>query len=357
MNSLEVYAGQQAYAHIQEHGLSPSDIRVIIGASGGPKWFVLSHLDRYLVQHWLPKISHPIDLIGSSIGAWRMSAYASSDGLAALELLEENYLTQSYSEKPTAREVTQSVHCLVDGFIAATPLSQHTNRNLHIVTARCKGLAQYELKPLQAIAMMSVALSNAAARRSLPLWFDRVIFNTANSQLPIERWDNFKTTTVTLSESNYRSALLASGAIPVVIEGVRNPSGAPVGMYRDGGMVDYHFDLPLKPKDGLVLYPHFAPMLKPGWFDKPLPWRRVSADHYSQTVVVTPSQEFIESLPFGKIPDRRDFERLATKERIQYWRTVVDRNKALADAFDHWTAQPNMIDFVKPISALTSRQK
>lgn len=353
MIPMQVFAGEHAFAHIQERGLSPSDIRVIIGASGGPKWFVLSNLDRYLIQNWLPQINHPINLIGSSIGAWRMSAYASIDGLAAIDLLEENYLTQSYSDKPNAREVTQSIHDLVDSFIASTPLSQHANRNLHIVTARCKGLAQYEQKQLQAFAMMTVALCNAASRRSLPIWFDRVIFNTANSQLPIESWDNFKTSTITLSDNNYREALLASGAIPVVIEGVRNPIGAPAGMYRDGGMVDYHFDLPFKPKAGLVLYPHFAPMLKPGWFDKPLPWRRVSAEHYSHTVVVTPSKEFIASLPFSKIPDRKDFERLPTAERIQFWRTVVERNKALADAFDNWVNQPNPIKSVEPISALT----
>ena len=197
---------------------------------------------------------------------------------------------------------------------------------------------------------MSVATGNLLSRRTLPAWFERVIFHSENAQLPIKKWDHFKTSHVQLQRENYRAALLSSGAIPVVIEGVKNPIGAPAGMYRDGGMVEYHFDLRIKPESGLVLYPHFVPMLKPGWFDKSLPWRKVSADNYSHTVVITPSREFVASLPYQKIPDRKDFERLDNDTRINYWLKVVDRNKEIAEAFDHWVNQSDLMSLVEPIS-------
>lgn len=352
MRPIQIFAGHHALTHIREQGLKPADIRVIMGASGGPKWFVLSHLDRYLINHWLPQMTEQTDLVGSSIGAWRMSAYAGADPLAAIEHLEHHYLNQRYSAKPTVREVSQSVHDLLDGFIRTDDVQHHRKRKLHIVSARSKGPSAIEQKHCQAAVFAAVAAGNLISRRSLPLWFDRTIFHSPGAALPVTRWDGFRTHQVALSRDNYRDALLSSGAIPVVIEGVRSPAGAPRGMYRDGGMVDYHFDLPIKPEQGLVLYPHFVPMLKPGWFDKPLSWRKVSADHYSHTVVVTPSREFVEALPYRKIPDRKDFERLDNDTRIHYWQTVIDRNKAIADAFHDWTSQGAPAEQVEPIAAI-----
>ena len=333
---IHIYAGKEAQQFIAANGFKATDTRVVVGASGGPKWFVLSHLDRYLIQHWLPEIPHQVNLIGSSIGAWRMAAYASKDPLQALNNLEHHYLNQRYSSKPTLADIGQSVAALVDSFIHLDDLDHHTTRKVHLVSARTKGLGQFEHKLVQSIACAGIATSNMLSRHSLPAWFDRVLFQSADSQLPIEHWDHFKTTTVALSKANYRDAILASGAIPIVIPGIRNPDYAPKGMYRDGGMVDYHFDLPLKPQNGFVLYPHFFPQLKPGWFDKKLPWRKVSADNYSHTIVVCPSPEFIATLPYHKIPDRKDFVRLDTHSRLRYWNTVVDRSKALADAYDQW---------------------
>lgn len=352
MRPIQIFAGDHAYAHIEQKGLRPSDIRVMMGASGGPKWFVLSHLDRYLVQHWLPAMTQKVEFIGSSIGAWRMSAYAGAAPLRAIEHLEHHYLNQRYSDKPSVREVSQSVHDVLDSFINIQDIQHHQNRKLHIVSARAKGLSSIEQKHVQGAVFAAIAAGNLISRHTLPFWFDRAIFQSDGAQLPVDRWDRFTTHQIPLSMKNYRDALLSSGAIPVVIEGVRSPDGAPAGMYRDGGMVDYHFDLPIKPADGLVLYPHFAPLLKPGWFDKPLSWRKVQAGNYSHTIVVCPSREFVDSLPYGKIPDRKDFERLDTETRLRYWHTVVDRNKAIAEAFDNWANLADPIQQVEPISRL-----
>ncbi|KGJ88770.1 hypothetical protein [Thalassotalea sp. ND16A] len=37
--ALAVYAGPSALAQIKEQGLSQEQIQMMVGASGGPKWF------------------------------------------------------------------------------------------------------------------------------------------------------------------------------------------------------------------------------------------------------------------------------------------------------------------------------
>ena len=61
---------------------------------------------------------------------------------------------------------------------------------------------------------------------------------------------------VLLTKDNLRQAVLASGSIPMVLNPVENIAGAGRGLYYDGGVTDYHFDLSFS-DSGLVLYPHF----------------------------------------------------------------------------------------------------
>lgn len=67
---------------------------------------------------------------------------------------------------------------------------------------------------------------------------------------------------VALNAGNLRQALLASGSIPMVMEGVRDLPGAGAGTFRDGGLLDYHLDLPYS-GDDIVLYPHFTDRVIP----------------------------------------------------------------------------------------------
>ena len=48
MQVLDVYAGKNALARIKKEGFSADLFDYMLGASGGPKWFVLAGLDRYI---------------------------------------------------------------------------------------------------------------------------------------------------------------------------------------------------------------------------------------------------------------------------------------------------------------------
>ena len=96
--------------------------------------------------------------------------------------------------------------------------------------------------------------------------------------------DPFKTEYAALTEHNFRDVLIATGSIPLVLEGVAGIDGASDGTYWDGGLIDYHLHLPYTQSSGLVLYPHFTNKIVPGWLDKMLPWRKASGDSPKGTV-------------------------------------------------------------------------
>ncbi len=110
-----------------------------------------------------------------------------------------------------------------------------------------------------------------------------------------------------------------------MIDPVTDIAGCGAGHYVDGGITDYHFDWPFV-SDGLILYPHFYPSLSPGWFDKSLPWRQRRNAPSSKLVLLSPTSSWVRSLPYGKIPDRKDFTKLSDQARLSYWQEVTERS-------------------------------
>ncbi|MEO2169746.1 MAG: hypothetical protein ABGY42_16825 [bacterium] len=192
------------------------------------------------------------------------------------------------------------------------------------------------------------ALANAVSRAALAAFFARVIFHTGD---PAFGFRGFATAHVPLREEAIGPALLATGAVPLVISGVRDIPGAAPGIYRDGGVVDYHFDFAFERPPGLVLYPHFFERIIPGWFDKPLRWRKPALADLADVVQIAPSPEFIASLPFSRIPDRTDFETMPTAERLAVWRTVMDRAGALAGELENVLATNRLEERVLPFAS------
>ena len=119
-------------------------------------------------------------------------------------------------------------------------------------------------------------------------------------------------------------------------------------MYRDGGIIDYHLDFPSVGSDDYALYPHFFDFLKPGWFDRSLPWRKLSLDNLDRTILVCPSEEFIQGLPGSKIPDRSDFTKFSYEERIKIWKSVVNSCAKLADDLNEVLEKDQLPNIMKP---------
>lgn len=334
--NLRFRAGKEAFDSVRREGFAPERIGTIAGASGGAKWLVLSQLDRVILDRILPRLRAPVHLLGSSIGAWRFACYAQNDPLAAIDRFENAYIEQSYSDDPDIAEITAKSREILryllgeDGVnqILANPLLR-----MSIMTVRARHAAASEQPALLGATLLAAASANVLARRSLGLFFQRALFFDVRERPPCLAATGFGMQSVPLTIENLEDAVVASGSIPLVLAGVRDIAGARPGMYRDGGVIDYHLDLPQSSEGRITLYPHFFDRIIPGWFDKRLGWRRPDPVNVSRTILVSPSAEFVSRLPGGKIPDRSDFRNYAPEQRVAVWRRVVGECRALADEF------------------------
>ena len=334
-SALSVYMGSEAAKTIGERGWQSAPFSTLIGASGGPKWLILSELDKVLGQTLLLGRSEPMTLLGSSIGTWRHACLSLIDPGAAISRLQQAYLYQEYScARPSPIEVSEVAERMLRealGPEGAHQVAAHPTLRNAIVTARAKGLARGESGWRLGMGMATATLGNAISRKGLEVLFDRVAFcHDELSTLPFA--DGFNTQLTAINELNLIPALKASGAIPFLMQCEPTIPGASGGPFWDGGIIDYHFTLKANQTPGLVLYPHFRDRLTPGWFDKLLRWRTPRRSVIDQLVLMCPSDAFLAQLPHGKIPDRGDFRVMSPSERVAYWETCVRESERLAEA-------------------------
>jgi hypothetical protein len=337
---------------IRERGLRAEDVDVVPGAAGGPKWLVLEGLDRFLFGEFFQQPrERPLHLIGASIGSWRTTCMALRDPAAGIERLREGYIEQHYAVKPAPAEVTRTIRAVLDGMLGETGEEEvltHPWARLHVITAACRGPAASERAAVQMLGLAMAAAGNLVSRRTLGLHMRRVVFNTAGDDSPFRGLVDLPTEHRPLTRQNLRHALLASGSIPMVLQGVPIP-GEPAGIHRDGGVIDYHLDLDFGAGPGIVLYPHFYAHVVPGWFDKGLAWRRARWQNFGRALILAPTAEFVARLPGGKIPDRNDFYRMPDGERVRVWRDTVAASAQLADELRELIATGRVADAVRPL--------
>jgi len=338
--NLVFLAGKAAFSKIRDGGLHPDMVKVVTGAAGGPKGLVLHHLDRVLFSSWFGNRSHPLFLLGSSIGAWRFAAVSQKDPLTATERFKNAYLDQSYSSSPTSEEVTSEMVRGLNGFLdegGIREILNHPFLRLSIMAVRSGKLAATDRKLPLLLALTGLVMANGLHRSLLKFFFERALFHDPRNAPPFLEMEGFPIRKTPLTPRNVISALLASGSIPLVMTGVNDIPGAPDGVYRDGGVIDYHMDIPFMSENdsGIVLFPHYVNRVIPGWLDKRLSWRKPTPSNMSHVLLVAPSDAFVRSLPHHKIPDRTDFRTFLgrDRERVAYWQAVVDRGEGLAAEF------------------------
>ncbi|MCJ8321662.1 MAG: patatin-like phospholipase family protein [Colwellia sp.] len=354
---LDIYAGENAIKTLKEKGFTADIFTNFLGASGGPKWFTLFGLDKYLFSEFFKNRTQVLNIIGSSAGAFRAACFAQKDPLSAINRLATSYAQTVYSENAKPEEITRKAIELLDEVFGDTGIDEIINNPVmkaHFIVAKSKGLTKFNNKLCQGSGLFSSYLLNKVDRKLLRLQYERFVYQSPTSQISIDDPYNFTTHHVDLTPNNIKQALLASGSIPLVMLGIKNIHGSPKGMYRDGGIIDYHFDFGLRSNlsreknDGLTLYPHFNAQPKAGWFDKNSS-RKVLKKHYDNTVLLVPSLQFIASLPYQKIPDRTDFTQLDAKTRISYWQTVLSQTDQLADDF-HKLINGQDLSKIKPLA-------
>ena len=350
--SLTIKAGEGALGSLKKDGFDISRIGTIAGASGGAKWLSLSQLDRAIINQVMPRLQGPVHLIGSSIGAWRSSCFAQNDPLAAIERFEEAYVEQRYSDTPDIDEISAMSRDIInivlgengDDEILANPVFR-----MHVMAVRSKHILASSNKVLLTAGLITAATLNILSRSTLGAFFERALFYDQRDLPPCIDARGFPLQTIEMTKANLADAVVATGSIPLVLNGIRNIPGAAPGTYRDGGVIDYHLDLPQSRGNRLTLFPHFFDRIVPGWFDKRLTWRRPQPENVYNTILVSPSAQFVATLPNGKIPDRTDFVNFEPQERRRIWRQTIAACERMADEFSELVEKDRLGAHAQPL--------
>lgn len=348
MEHLAIKAGSTARQILMERGLRPKDVRVLPSAASGPKWIVLYHLNRFLFTNWFPD-DHPLHLIGASAGAWQMACAAQPDPGSAFDRMFTAYIEQSYPQMPSQQEVSDKCMGIVKTILGkegAEAILKNINRNLSVVTNR----TLFDVVPKKVKRQfIKVFFHNLLSRKRVNKFIERNIFSTQeNPPLDLDR-DIITTTKLNqLTSENAVPAITASGAIPTLM----NPQVGLTGndhLHWDGAFTDYHFGVPWKLEDGIILFSHYSKRIIPGWFDKYLSWRNPPKEWLDRLVLLYPTQSFVDALPNKKIPDRKDFETFFQKDdvRIQHWYNAAELGKGLLFDFKQYLGRPIPKELIK----------
>jgi len=332
-------AGHRAYQRIRDGGLAADDVQMVVGASGAAKWLVLHGLETALFGQWFAGRKEPLHLYGTSIGSWKSAAAARRDPATGFSVLAQSYIHQYYQGRITPAQVARETGRIMHEFLgedAGREALDHPYCRLHFSAVRCRGALASDLPHLEMAGLMLAWLANRFSR-SLLRWFCLpTLFYDGRTPPPFLDSAEFPGGQVELTQVNFRQALLATASIPMVMRGVRGIPGATIGAYRDGGLYHYHpaFDF-LGGGDGIVLYPHFFDHVTMGWLDKGRKSRIADGRMLDDVLLLAPSPQFVAKLPYGRIPDRKDFLRLQGRdaERVTFWNTAVAMSRQLGEEF------------------------
>lgn len=364
--AFNIKLGARARVQIGRDGLKPTDITCIPAAAGGPKGLALIPLDQWLFGEWFAHqesstARHHPTLIGASIGSWRMAAAAQTNPVAALAELSRTYIEDHvYEGNPSPAEVVKLIRLLAKSTFGAggSGWSQRAGVPLRVITTRAAGVLHHDSSRG---AFAKASFDNLLGRHRLARHMRRVVF-TSGPASPVDvmlggggtegsnpGFDAFGVERAQLTGANAEDVLLASGSIPLICEPVKAIGSMPPGWYWDGGLIDYHLFYPYAKLDGLVLYPHFIDAIVPGWLDKFAPWRKQGVkgrggDWLANMILISPSREFLRTLPNGKLPDRNDFYKYGTDHarRIADWKRAVAECRRFADEAADWLSKPDL---------------
>lgn len=305
------------------------------GAAGGPKWLVLAALDKFLFGDWFKDRKACLPLVGASAGSWRFAALSCVNPVASVATLQEAYIGQCYDLNASPLEISLGAKAVLDAFInnnSAADIVSHRWAKPYIIVARSRGLLASDSSAVSGLGFGGALALNTLARPLLASVLQRVVFSPEqppSSILDQRGFPDFSTEFYPLTAQNLKPALLTSGSIPFVMQAIRSIPSCPSASYRDGGLIDYHIDLPLASASagGIVLMPHFSHHIIPGWLDKLVPWRR--SRHTDNTLLLSPSSDWVDRLRDRKIPDRSDFHRYGDNNagRIRTWQRRQARQK------------------------------
>ncbi|MCG6533758.1 MAG: hypothetical protein L7F78_03515 [Syntrophales bacterium LBB04] len=265
------------------------------------------------------------------------------------------YIAMPYRRKDSPGLVYDALGDVINAFVAEDALSfalGSKQYHLAVITVRARHLLASDKAWVQRTGMGFCFLANCLDRAYLDGFVERIVFYTGAKPPAFCFEKGFRGRFAALSEVNFRHALLASAAIPLVVAGVRDIFGAPTGVYRDGGLTDYHLTHRYtRPGEGVTLFFHHQERIIPGWLDKRLTSRKPAARNLHNVLMIHPTREFVAQLPGERIPDRVDYLTYLNdpRQRMANWRQVVTKSAPLGEEFLELVASGKIRDRVEKL--------
>ena len=355
MSRIRIKAGQKIYQIIKDGGFNFDSISTYFGPAVGPRWLIASGFDLSFLKEGLLGRKKPLQLVGSSAGAFRFAAWIQPESISSYQKLIDAYINVEYTKQDTPATILEKLTGVVNAYLEddALPFALANKKyRLVVITARARGLIAFQNIGIQKLGLATCFVLNYFSRNNMHKFVERVVFYNASKPPAFCLKSQFRGNYVFLNEVNFKYAILASGAIPLVIDGVRDIYGAPLGVYRDGGLIDYHLTHQYAAKENeIVLFFHHQERIIPGWLDKNIK-RRVPEPHtLNNVLMVLPSQSFIENLPGGKVPDRTDFVTFIDDQetRIKNWYRAVELSAPLGEDFLELVESGKIKDIVEKL--------
>ena len=353
MSMIKIKAGENVYKAIKDGSFNLNSISTYYGPAVGPRWLLASGFDLTLLKGGFLGGSRAVNLIGASAGAWRFAAWIQPQAADSYRRFMNAYISARFTRQDTPATILEKFSGILGSYIEDDALSfalASKRYRLSVITARSRGLVASEALPLQKTALAACFALNYFSRSQLHRFAERVVFYQGSKPPPFCFQPGFRGRYVRLNEANFKHAVMASGAIPLVVAGVKNIFGAPEGVYRDGGLIDYHLSHQFAGKeDDLVLFFHHEERIVPGWLDKKITKRAPDEQTLNNVVMIFPSQSFVDRLPDGKIPDRDDFLTHIDdpNRRIENWNRVASLSAPLGEEFLELVESGRLRDIVE----------
>ncbi len=339
IDDLIIRAGRHILGMIRDGGFDWRRIGVYYGSACGPRWLVNSGFDLTLLEKGCLGQGRSVLLVGASSGAWRLAAWTQPEPAESYRTLREAYIEAVYRRGETPLSIRQALSGIIDRYLEQDALpfaiANRTYR-LAVITARARHLAASERSWLQKAGLALCFAGNFLHQQAIHRFFERVVFYTGPKPPGFCLQDSFQGRFLPFSPYNFKPAVLASGAIPLAVAGVRDIFGAPRGVYRDGGLVDYHINQRYtNSANDITLFFHHQEHSRPTWMDKNVQSRHTPHEFLGNVLMLHPSPSFVAGLPDGKIPDRTDLVTYADDQRtrIKNWRRAVEQSAHLGESF------------------------
>lgn len=355
MHSIRIKAGRKAREVIRDGGFSFDSVTAFFAPAAGPRWLVATGFDLTLLAAGLLGRRNPVQLIGSSSGAWRFAAWLQPEAEESYRRLMDAYLGMTFRRGDRAATIQEVLIGVLNAYLEddALPFAlANKSYRLAVLTSRALHLLASETAWVQSSGLFLCFLANALNRSRLNSFVERVVFFNGPAPPHFCLQSSFRGRFIALNQANFKHAILASGAVPLFVAGIRDIYGAPRGIYRDGGLTDYHQAHDFVDRDDEVtLFFHHQERIIPGWFDKRLPNRRTPENLLDHTLLVFPTEEFVAGLPRGKVPDREDFIRFADDPaaRIHNWQETIRRSAPLGEEFFELVESGKLREIVEPL--------